>query len=357
MKLFYDHSCWIYLGSFTSVQCCMSQRSLNVSLRQIFPRGELNFTSEAICNWVFEHHEHVLRWLQPPGTKSRLLERELNKGPALLLFLPFDPLGSGSNPVLQQVSRPTSPDVPFSSLQGLHPDDEHHLMCLIFQVGDIAVRYHSCENDGSSLDGGGASGSSCCQSVQLPEARGSVCEVCVISSRPVLTSFSSCPTLSFVDGDGDAVQSHLRRCCLQRERAPLLGCSHFRSSYSPFSRFSACCRRASPPHNQSQAKEVPGRRSPAPTPSTSTGDDITGLRCQTNRTLRFYVLDVALNWPLAVRLGAGGGGRNASLTHQGGDSEGSPFAAIVDLKDEVHYVLQRSPLSTLTESLGKDDQP
>lgn len=99
----------------------MSQQSLNVSLRQIFPRGELNFTSEAICNWVFEHREDVLRWLQPPGTKSRLLEQELSKGPALLLFLPFDPLGSASNPVLQQVSRPTSPGVPFSSLQVFTP--------------------------------------------------------------------------------------------------------------------------------------------------------------------------------------------------------------------------------------------
>lgn len=186
----------------------------------------------------------------------------------------------------------------------------------------------------------------------------------MISSRPVLTGSSGCPTLSFVAGDGeDAVQSHLRRCCLRRGRAPPLGCSHVRSSYSPFSRLSACCQRPSPPHRQAQAKEVPGRRSPAPAPapSTSTGDDITGLRCQTNRTLRFYVLDVALNWPLAVRLGAagggggGGGGRNASLTHQGGDSEGGPFAAIVDLRDEVHYVLRRSPSSTLAESLGKDD--
>lgn len=72
---------------------------------QIFPRSERNFTSESICNWVFEHHEDILRWLQPPGTKSRLLERELNKGPALLLFLTHNPLGSSSNPVLQQVSR------------------------------------------------------------------------------------------------------------------------------------------------------------------------------------------------------------------------------------------------------------
>lgn len=82
------------------------------------------------------------------------------------------------------------------------------------------------------------------------------------------------------------------------------------------------------------------------------GDGITGLRCQTNRTLRFYVLDVALNWPLAVRLGATGN-RSASLHQEAGVQADGSFAAIVNLKDEVHYVLHRSPEATLTESLGK----
>lgn len=75
-----------------------------VCFLQIFPRRERNFTSAAICSWVFQHHETVLKWLQPPGTKSYLLEQELTKGPALLMFLPHDPLGSQSNAMLQQVS-------------------------------------------------------------------------------------------------------------------------------------------------------------------------------------------------------------------------------------------------------------
>lgn len=295
---------------------------------QIFPRRELNFTSESICNWVFEHHEDVLRWLQPPGTKSRLLERELTKGPALLLFLPYDPLGSASD-LLQQVS---------GAGGNRPPEGRHQTSCgfLLSQVGDIAVRYHSCENDGSSPGGSGASGSSCCQSFPLPESGGGVCEVCL--STP---GSSSCSSLPFV------VQAPLGRCCLQGEDAPR--CSDSRGNYSPFSRFRACCRRADPRRNRSEAKEVADRRRSAPAPRTS----ITGLRCQTNRTLRFYVLDVALNWPLAVRLGAAEGSRNASLTPQGAHG---PFAAIVDLKDEVHYVLHRSPLSTLTESLGKRER-
>ena len=73
---------------------------------QIFPRREQNFTSEGICSWVFQHQESVLRWLQPPGTKSTLLEQELSKGPALLLFMPHDPRSSEDHPTLKQVSVP-----------------------------------------------------------------------------------------------------------------------------------------------------------------------------------------------------------------------------------------------------------
>lgn len=94
--LYYNSGCM--LRDCTGIVLC-------VFFCQIFPRRERNFTSEAICSWVFEHHETVLHWLQPPGTKSRLLERELTKGPALLLFLPHNPLGSKPNPILQQVSR------------------------------------------------------------------------------------------------------------------------------------------------------------------------------------------------------------------------------------------------------------
>ncbi|XP_063331922.1 thioredoxin domain-containing protein 11 isoform X2 [Pelmatolapia mariae] len=212
--------------SLTEDETVFLHRRFNSSL--IFPRNDLNFTSEAICRWVFENRETVLQWLQPPGTKSRLLEEELTKGPALLLFVPHDPLGSQPSPALQQVA-------------------------------DIAVRYHSCDNSHhSSWDKSFSFRSLCCQSVVLPQSSTSVCEL---------------------EGDG-----------------------------------------------------------------------ITGLRCQTNRTLRFYVLDVALNWPLAVRLGASGN-RSASLEQEDDRSGDGSFAAIVNLKDEVHYVLQHTPAATLTESL------
>uniref|UniRef100_A0A7N6BRJ2 Thioredoxin domain containing 11 n=1 Tax=Anabas testudineus TaxID=64144 RepID=A0A7N6BRJ2_ANATE len=311
-------------------------RRFNSSL--IFPRGERNFTSEAICSWVFEHHETVLKWLQPPGTKSRLLEHELNKGPALLLFLPHNPLASKPSPILQQVA-------------------------------DIAVRYHSCDkNNNSGLDKSFTSDLLCCHSVLLPESSTSVCDVCLHLS-PSFTSSSVPCTLPSTAQGGDMLQSYLRHCCLHQLPAPVsiktattVGCSNFLNSYSPFNQYSACCRKIEPQLNESQAKEGSDMQrvhlTPPPSPippytvPVQGGDGITGLQCHTNRTLRFYVLDVALNWPLAVRLGASGN-RSASLDQEAGIQRDGLFAAIVNLKDEVHYVLHRSAAATLTESLGK----
>lgn len=302
-------------------------RRFNSSL--IFPRKERNFTSESICSWVFEHQETVLRWLQPPGTKSRLLEQELTKGPALLLFLPHNPLGSKPSPILQQVA-------------------------------DIAVRYHSCDNrNHSRWDKSFTSHSLCCQSVLLPESSTSVCEVCLSLSRPSLnTSFVRCSFPSTTQG-GDVFQAYLRHCCLHHlpcsvsvKTVTSVGCSNFLNSYSPFIQYSACCRKVEPQLNESQAKEEPDMQRVPLKPLE--GDGITGLLCQTNKTLRFYLLDVALNWPLAVRLGASGNRSVSPDQEAGTQGEGSSdgsFAAIVNLKDEVHYVLHRSPAATLTESL------
>ncbi|XP_030597330.1 thioredoxin domain-containing protein 11 [Archocentrus centrarchus] len=324
--------------SLTEDETIFLHRRFNSSL--IFPRKRLNFSSEAICSWVFENHETVLQWLQPPGTKSRLLEHELTKGPALLLFLPHNPLGSQPSPMLQQVA-------------------------------DIAVRYHSCDNSNhSSWDKSFTSHSLCCQSVVLPESSTSVCEVCLSFSQPTFTTSPLHCLFPPSNQGGDVFQAYLRRCCLHQLPSPMsinsatsMGCSNFLDSYSPFSQYSACCRKVEPQLNESQAKEEPEMQGVPLTPPflippssvpQPEGDGITGLRCQTNRTLRFYVLDVALNWPLAVRLGASGN-RSACLHQepgaQGDGSDDGSFAAIVNLKDEVHYVLQRSPAATLTESL------
>ncbi|XP_077426678.1 thioredoxin domain-containing protein 11 [Vanacampus margaritifer] len=267
-------------------------RRFNSSL--IFPHWERNFTSRAVCSWVFENHESVLKWLQPPGTKSRLLEQELSQGAALLVFLPHDPLDSEPDGLLQQVA-------------------------------DVALRYHSCDTHNKRS----TSNVPCCRSVLVPDATVR-CEVCHMSSARC--SLHSTPP-----------PSHKRRC-LHRH------CRSFLLSYSPLSQHSACCGKVEP---QPKTKEAPHGQNSISLTVTSPSDALKGLRCQTNKTLRFYVLDMELNWPLAVRLGAPGKGNSSSWRRgkAGAQGDDGSFAAIVNLKDEVHYVLQRSPAATLTESL------
>uniref|UniRef100_A0AAZ3R1J5 Thioredoxin domain-containing protein n=1 Tax=Oncorhynchus tshawytscha TaxID=74940 RepID=A0AAZ3R1J5_ONCTS len=195
-------------------------RHFNSSL--IFPSWERNFTSEGICSWVFEHRETVLQWLAPTGAKSRLLEQELTKGPALLLFLPHNPLGPGPDPLLTQVSR-----------------------------------YSACCRTLGQLG------------VSLPPQQG-----------------------LGLDNEGLGIP------------------------------------RPSP--SSSQDDSSPSSQDSSPSSQDQDAGGIKGLRCRTNKTLRFYILDSALHWPLAVRLGALGNG-----TGDGAQS----FATIVNLKDEVHYVL------------------
>lgn len=337
-------------------------RRFNSSL--IFPRLERNFTSQDICSWVFEHQETILQWLQPPGTKSHLFEQELTKGPALLLFVPHNPIGPNPDP-------------------------------LIMQIADVAVRYHSCKGSDHLYSWSHRdvlqSRQVCCQSLLLPDSRKAfsttVTELCLKLSRPDTTSSAARCSFPVTPQGGSVLHSYLKRCCLHLLSSPIpsttatIVCSSFLTSYSPFVSYSACCRSTQPvlhdcplqPDEGPDRKGEPLARPPFPTPPsftspftslspvtgypTSPNDDaggFTGLRCRTNKTLRFYVLDSSLNWPLAVRLGALG---NGSAAHQqglrllGSMSGGSSFATIVNLKDEVHYVLNRSPITTLTQSL------
>uniref|UniRef100_A0A3P9MSI0 Thioredoxin domain containing 11 n=1 Tax=Poecilia reticulata TaxID=8081 RepID=A0A3P9MSI0_POERE len=296
-------------------------RRFNSSL--IFPRKKLNFTSEAVCKWVFEHYETVVQWLVPPGTKSRLLEDELTKGPALLLFMPHDPLQVAEHSYLHNTDtalekHTTINNCDFITIQFMI----NFFFLFVFQFADIAVRYHSCER--SSVDDRLPFYTSlCCRSVSVPESRTSACEVCLRLSGPSLPVSSARCSFPSASREGDRFGTYLNHCCLHQPPSPISmksatsqGCSHYVSSYSPFTQFSACCKTVEPQLNESQAKEEPGLPPPLSVPPSSApiqeeeNDGITGLHCRTNRTLRFYVLDIGLNWPLAERLGASKGDGN-----------------------------------------------
>ncbi|XP_073805285.1 thioredoxin domain-containing protein 11 isoform X1 [Danio rerio] len=110
-------------------------RRLNSSL--VFPRAQRNFTAQAVSDWVLENKESVVYWIQPTRAKSYSLEAELQKGPALLTFLPHNPLTA--NQLLDQVSA----------------------VALLYQSG--------CGSSAPRL---------CCQCVPVCASSG-VCEVCV----------------------------------------------------------------------------------------------------------------------------------------------------------------------------------
>ncbi len=120
-----------------------------------------------------------------------------------------------------------------------------------------------------------------------------------------------CQSLSF-SSDASVCELCVSRCWaldLYLQRVSLSSCRSVQSSYAAFGRWSVCCRSV-----------------PRPPP-----DSITGLQCRSNKTLRFYLLDSQLHWPLAQRLGA-----SADL----------PFITIINLRDETHYVLNH------TDALG-----
>lgn len=92
---------WVSWG-----QCCCALilpcHLFHVCPSQVFPREVLNYTAENICKWALENQQTLLRWLRPHGGKSLLLNNELKKGPALFLFIPFNPLAE-SHPLIDEV--------------------------------------------------------------------------------------------------------------------------------------------------------------------------------------------------------------------------------------------------------------
>ncbi|MBN3318077.1 TXD11 protein, partial [Atractosteus spatula] len=319
------------------------RRHSNTSL--IFPRHKLNFTSENVCQWVFEHREGLLQWLRPHGGKSRLLDAELRRGAALLVFLPFDPL-AGAQP-------------------------------LVREVADVATRYHSCERS-QQAERAEQTGflneqwpwskrtplfeHLCCNTVVLPQSHSisrthNVCELCINQSAGVEPSEVQAPRCSFHEMEAAMDSFYLKERTFVHLVSRNTECSNIQSTYSPFSYYTACCKTLSESRaDLDNLSEPPSFSSSSFTSSTQLQDEprtlqnmfahaessssavnhhflngnITGLKCRTNKTLGFYMLDSHLHWKFAVRLGAPENGTT------------KVFTTIVNVLDEVHYVLDHS---------------
>uniref|UniRef100_A0A8D0DJG7 Thioredoxin domain containing 11 n=1 Tax=Salvator merianae TaxID=96440 RepID=A0A8D0DJG7_SALMN len=339
-------------------------RHVNASL--FYPREAMNYTAENVWKWALENRETFVRWLRPHGGKSLLLNNELKKGPALVLFLPFNPLAES------------------------HP--------LVDEISELALEYNSCNRshrrkqppgqgpgEGLEADAGVTRSEAfliarppCCNTVVLPAQwpslfrRHNVCELCINQSAGPRLRRLGRPRCTFLETEVALGYFYLKEQSFSRIVSKTVSsCSNFLGFYSPFSYYTACCRtvssgpltlagsaeataqhpevpiafpgerweaegRGSLPHIEDSARLLPE--------AAVCGSYLAGLGCRTNKTLNLYLLDSNLFWLYAERLGA---------------AQSPPvreFAAIVDLKEETHYVLDgkrallRSSLETFIQN-------
>ncbi|XP_060504500.1 thioredoxin domain-containing protein 11 isoform X1 [Panthera onca] len=327
-------------------------RHFNTSL--VFPREAVNYTAENIHKWALENREALLRWLRPHGGKSLLLNNELKKGPALLVFLPFNPLAE-SHPLIDEITEVAL------EYNNCHGDQVVERLLRHLRRADAPLfRSLAPEPPARLPDPSPIAASPCCNTVVLPQWRPvsrthNVCELCVNQTAAGLgPSSAGVPQCSFFEMAAALDSFYLKERTFYHVVSHSVECSNFLSSYSPFSYYTACCRTI----NRAATGFVDSAQGVLETPAVAfssleekchvetpgslphieenrylfpevdvSSTNFTGLSCRTNKTLNIYLLDSNLFWLYAERLGA------PSATRV------KEFATIVDVREESHYVL------------------
>nr|XP_033818927.1 thioredoxin domain-containing protein 11 isoform X2 [Geotrypetes seraphini] len=326
-------------------------RKLNASL--VYPREILNYTAQNICNWAFENRETLLRWLMPHGGKSLLMNNELKKGPALILFIPFNPL-SENDPLLAEITEVALQYNSCNKSQAVDPGLQQleQTDSLAMEPLPLASPLHLSET---------LTKHQCCNTVVLPQwhtisRTHNICDLCVNQMVGIQPSKASVPQCNFFEIETALDSFYLKEHFFMQIMSNSIECSNFLSFYNPFSHYTACCRTMSrglinlsiSGQTNSQAKNLEfsshgknhkdGSQFSVPHIEESGSlihglhehrGTITGLSCKTNKTLNLYLLDSNLFWKYAERLGA------SRMTPV------KEFATIVDLKEEMHYVLDQ----------------
>ncbi|EAW85142.1 thioredoxin domain-containing protein 11 isoform 2 [Homo sapiens] len=327
-------------------------RHFNTSL--VFPREVLNYTAENICKWALENQETLFRWLRPHGGKSLLLNNELKKGPALFLFIPFNPLAE-SHPLIDEI---TEVALEYNNCHG--DQVVERLLQHLRRVDAPVLESLALEVPAQLPDPPTITASPCCNTVVLPQWHSfsrthNVCELCVNqTSGGMKPSSVSVPQCSFFEMAAALDSFYLKEQTFYHVASDSIECSNFLTSYSPFSYYTACCRTISrgvsgfidseqgvfeaPTVAFSSLEKKCEVDAPSSVPHIEenrylfpevdmTSTNFTGLSCRTNKTLNIYLLDSNLFWLYAERLGAPS------------STQVKEFAAIVDVKEESHYIL------------------
>uniref|UniRef100_A0A2K6GBU1 Thioredoxin domain containing 11 n=1 Tax=Propithecus coquereli TaxID=379532 RepID=A0A2K6GBU1_PROCO len=327
-------------------------RHFNTSL--VFPREIINYTAENIYKWALENREMLFRWLRPHGGKSLLMNNELKKGPALFLFIPFNPLAE-SHPLIDEI---TEVALEYNNCHG--DQVVERLLQHLRRVDAPALESLALEPPAQLPDPPLITASPCCNTVVLPQWHSfsrthNVCELCVNQTAGgIKPSSVSMPQCSFFEMAAALDSFYLKEQTFYHGASDSIECSNFLTSYSPFSYYTACCRTinrgvAGFIDSEQDVFEAPTiafsslqKKCEVDAPSSvphieenrylfpevdMTGANFTGLSCRTNKTLNIYLLDSNLFWLYAERLGA----PSSTLVKE--------FAAIVDVKEESHYIL------------------
>ncbi|NXA04013.1 TXD11 protein, partial [Sapayoa aenigma] len=326
-------------------------RHANTSL--VYPKDMMNYTAENICRWALENREMLIRWLRPHGGKSLLLNNELKKGPALLIFIPYNPLAE-IHPLLDEITKVALEYHKCNKSQAAEPDLQH--LDTDSPASDSSVTdAHTKLAETFSIRK-----SPCCNTVVLPQWHSisrthNVCELCVNQTLGVKPDKVLVPHCNFLEIEAALDSFYLQEHTFFQVISSTIECSNFLSFYSPFSYYTACCRTVNrhflsfigsektifqtpkvafsshgkKDNSQFSIPHIEDRNCFIPDLNIS-NINITGLSCRTNKTLNLYLLDSNLFWIYAERLGAS---RSAHLKE---------FAAIVDMKEEVHYVLDQN---------------
>ncbi|XP_054698520.1 thioredoxin domain-containing protein 11 isoform X3 [Grus americana] len=327
-------------------------RHVNTSL--IYPNDIMNYTAENICKWALENREMLIRWLRPHGGKSLLLNNELKKGPALLIFIPYNPLAE-IHPLLDEITKVALEYHSCNKSQPAEPDLQHFR-----DTGSPAFDSSVPDAHMKLAETFSITTYPCCNTVVLPQWHSisrthNVCELCINQTLGVKPNKVHVPQCNFLEIEAALDSFYLQEHTFFQVISNTIECSNFLSFYSPFSYYTACCRTVNrhflsfvssektifqtpkaafsshgkKDNTQYSVPHIEDRNCFTPDLHAS-GTNITGLSCRTNKTLNLYLLDSNLFWIYAERLGA------SRSTHL------KEFVTIVDLKEEVHYVLDQN---------------
>ncbi|XP_067562722.1 thioredoxin domain-containing protein 11 isoform X2 [Pseudorca crassidens] len=321
---------------------------------EVFPREVINYTAENIYKWALENREMLLRWLRPHGGKSLLLNNELKKGPALFVFIPFNPLAE-SHPLIDEI---TEVALEYNNCHG--DQVVERLLQHLRRVDAPVFKSLAPEPPAQLPDPPLITESPCCNTVVLPQWHSisrthNVCELCVNQTAGGLRPSSvGMPQCSFFEMAAALDSFYLKEQTFYHVASDSIECRNFLSFYSPFSYYTACCRTINRGvtgfiDSEQDVFETPTiafssleKKCEVDTPSSVPhieenrylfpeldvdNASFIGLSCRTNKTLNIYLLDSNLFWLYAERLGAPSTARVKG------------FAAIVDVKEESHYVL------------------